>query len=947
MFSKYRVILLGFVFVATSFMMTGVSRAAETGVWVDNFNISVNGHIYQSKDFDDNWDFDRVDDPDPCKDRIYDIVWHPRDAGDKIDDPGDDDTTAKLRVRTNTINGCIDGELLDVDLTSPNNAKTSFIWNGEIIQSTNANPMTFSYDSDFDTYVRSEGSCKDTISIDARSGTGEWVIWSPTHSTDGVESHSDKTNHIQDDADGFASISYADYDRNENGCLVSQVIAINVGNTGDYRDPGGGTVTDVNLAEDIVIAPSCENRGSVISLEWIMCPILRGIDRSLDTIEGALDGLLSVTSADYDPSSAGYKTAWSNLKNVATFAVVITALFMVISTALDFGFFSNYTIKKYLPRFAVSVIVMQLSWFLFTLSIDVITALGDGIEGIMFGAFNGGAPSNINLSQIFGSDAGGALFAAGGGAVAGFLLGSLTVFGVAAMALGVFVSMLTAFVVLVIRKILILLLLVISPLAIAAWVLPGSDKVWGFWRTTFFSLLFMYPVIVAMLAAGKIAAWAAVGVGAGGGIGPGAQNITAFFIGLISYVAPYALILVVIQRFSGLAGSVMGAVNDKSKGFIDTRKNSLLERDKALKDNKKKYGDMQARRRIANGEDGFRDRWRVGTTGSTAGFAGKRAAGGYFESQQRSQGHADAAEMHKHKPGEDHAFSAAEIEARAARIQVTGEVDVDGRLTHLHDDARPDIAHDRAQVKVTETQASNTLFDRSAAEAQVQSQADKARVEQEALRLTRETASLTHPQRMAHLLEEAKSGNEHTVRAAVAQMGSGKAAAELMELQEHMLEHGTPESRQSWNTAMGENYGDLADLSGKALNVELPLTGPTATGAAGRARLDSERLKAFDGMSDAAAAGMSEDSWKEYWALAQGTGDLSKIKARASSVRSNQKLTQDMAAPVMAAVDQIVVSPPVGTAGPGYKPTYKNTTPVATGMPATDTTDPTQRRRRT
>ena len=60
------------------------------------------------------------------------------------------------------------------------------------------------------------------------------------------------------------------------------------------------------------------------------------------------------------------------------------------------------------------------------------------------------------------------------------------------------------FLFLVARKYLIIFLLILTPLGLALWILPGNDKAWNFYAKFFFYLVAIYPIIALTIAAGKI-----------------------------------------------------------------------------------------------------------------------------------------------------------------------------------------------------------------------------------------------------------------------------------------------------------------------------------------------------------------------------------------------------------------------------------------------------------
>ena len=109
-----------------------------------------------------------------------------------------------------------------------------------------------------------------------------------------------------------------------------------------------------------------------------------------------------------------------------TLAVVGTALFMVISTALDIGFFKNYTVKKYMPRLVAGTILIQFSWTLGDFAIQATNQMGDLLKALMFSA----VPEAINFGLNNILDGGGitVLLVSSGGVVAAyFWLGLLSI----------------------------------------------------------------------------------------------------------------------------------------------------------------------------------------------------------------------------------------------------------------------------------------------------------------------------------------------------------------------------------------------------------------------------------------------------------------------------------------------------------------------------------------
>ena len=251
---------------------------------------------------------------------------------------------------------------------------------------------------------------------------------------------------------------------------------------------------------------SCELQWSGFGFGWIVCWIAKAVSDALNWIESKiLEDFLAIKRSDYTQEFEGglgkftYKDAWRNIRNIVTLAIVGTALFMVLSTALDFGFFSNYTVKKYLPRLVIGTILIQFSWVLGDILIQATNQIGDLAGALLFAGFPGA--EDHGLDKIFGEGGFISLFTGIAGGAAAYSIG-LTFFlpiGVSALSMFFF-----GFLFLFARKYIIILLLILAPLGLAFWILPGNDKAWNFYVKTFLYLLLFYPLVVISISAGKI-----------------------------------------------------------------------------------------------------------------------------------------------------------------------------------------------------------------------------------------------------------------------------------------------------------------------------------------------------------------------------------------------------------------------------------------------------------
>lgn len=307
---------------------------------------------------------------------------------------------------------------------------------------------------------------------------------------------------------------------------------------------------------------------------WIMCPMLDLADGIFGFLKSSIYSLLAIPELS-TANSNGLKASWNAVKNVANAALILVALFMIGSQIFNFKFVDAYTVKKVLPRLVIAAILIQLSWFLFTGLMSLFNALGYSINTLItapFQAAGGGdiidilgnqSASAVNTAGIFAS-----LGAAVGVAAAATALSSGGFLTLAMVAIGVIVSIVLVVLTLIVRKLLLFALLVTAPIALVAWILPGTQKYWTTWWNLFIKLLIMFPLIAILFAAGQIFASVAASSPATNAAGNGVNVI----IIVIAYFAPLFLIPATFKFAGGIFGSIVGGINNiggraKKSGF--------------------------------------------------------------------------------------------------------------------------------------------------------------------------------------------------------------------------------------------------------------------------------------------------------------------------------------------------------------------------------------------
>ncbi|CAN5427466.1 hypothetical protein BH09PAT4_BH09PAT4_03320 [soil metagenome] len=346
--------------------------------------------------------------------------------------------------------------------------------------------------------------------------------------------------------------------------------------TGDQT----GSPTSVDgSGEDITIEATCGAtddgffKGLVFwanPLNWLICPLITGMSTLTRVLDSQIVGMLCINEQDVfgatsstcggasstaATTSAGYKSAWNVFRIISLGLLAIAALIMVLSQTSGFEIVDAYTIRKTLPRILIAGIGITLSWALLQWFVGLTNDLGVGVRGLIYSPFQ----SAVGDGHV--------VLAGGGGAIGKLLanayLISLGAFGFLTLLATGALAVIIAFAVLTVRNMLIVILLISAPIAIAAYVLPNTQNIWKTWWSFFSKALMVFPIITAFIAIGHV--FAALSVKQGG--------LFNSLIGFAAYFAPYFLLPATFRFAGGALATIGGFANDRGRGAFDGLKN--------------------------------------------------------------------------------------------------------------------------------------------------------------------------------------------------------------------------------------------------------------------------------------------------------------------------------------------------------------------------------------
>lgn len=238
-------------------------------------------------------------------------------------------------------------------------------------------------------------------------------------------------------------------------------------------------------------------------LGWLVCPVMNFIAMINDNLYEFISSMLAVPpelTVMKDPTTqedSGTYTAWKVFRNIANILFIIAMLVVVYSQLTSAGI-SNYGIKKMLPKLIIAAIAVNISYFLCQLAIDLSNILGFSIKE-MFDSIGAQIPSAGSTQNTWASNIAGVLT----GVVIGVALGLAISFPVIIAAV---LSLAAAAMILVAQKALIVLLIVVSPVAFALYLLPNTESLLKKWWQLFKSLLLLFPTMSLLFGAGALAA---------------------------------------------------------------------------------------------------------------------------------------------------------------------------------------------------------------------------------------------------------------------------------------------------------------------------------------------------------------------------------------------------------------------------------------------------------
>lgn len=234
---------------------------------------------------------------------------------------------------------------------------------------------------------------------------------------------------------------------------------------------------------------------------WFICPVVNTLASMSEGARARLVKMLTVDTKSIlgDTSEGSVYSYWSKIRDYANILFVVFFLFVIYSQMTGYGL-DNYGIKRMLPKLIIGVIVVNASFYICGLLVDLSNVVGSSAFNFISTAAVGGMPAgdwNDSDQGWISSIAAGALL---------LTVGYFALATVISVLLFVVITAVTTIFLLGVREAIIILCTVISPLAFAAMIMPNTEGLYKKWWNVFKAALMVFPMVGIVYGASNLAA---------------------------------------------------------------------------------------------------------------------------------------------------------------------------------------------------------------------------------------------------------------------------------------------------------------------------------------------------------------------------------------------------------------------------------------------------------
>ena len=320
----------------------------------------------------------------------------------------------------------------------------------------------------------------------------------------------------------------------------------------------------------ISIDPPSENSTStscdVQGIGWFICPVSNWLADGIDFMYSALQEFLKTKPLETTNQNSGIYLAWVIMRNISNVAFIVAFLVIIYSQLTSVGI-SNYGVKKMIPRLVIAAVLVNLSFTICAILLDLSNIAGYAFQDAFMGIKNtistvGENTSTWTWSEVISTALSNGALAVGAITFTTELLPMLVP---AATLAGL--TLLLILLIMAARQALIIILIIISPLAFVCYLLPGTEKWFKKWRDSFLTMLVFFPAFSVVFGGAQLAGIIIIQNASG------PNGAIMHVLGMLVQIIPLAITPLIMKFSGGVLGKFAGFVNDKNKGWYDRTKN--------------------------------------------------------------------------------------------------------------------------------------------------------------------------------------------------------------------------------------------------------------------------------------------------------------------------------------------------------------------------------------
>ena len=307
---------------------------------------------------------------------------------------------------------------------------------------------------------------------------------------------------------------------------------------------------------------SCDVQG----IGWFICPVSNWLADGIDFMYSALQQFLKTKPLETTNQNSGIYLAWVIMRNISNVAFIVAFLVIIYSQLTSVGI-SNYGVKKMIPRLVIAAVLVNLSFTICAILLDLSNIAGYAFQDAFMGIKNtistvGENTSTWTWSEVISTALSNGALAVGAITFTTELLPMLVP---AATLAGL--TLLLILLIMAARQALIIILIIISPLAFVCYLLPGTEKWFKKWRDSFLTMLVFFPAFSVVFGGAQLAGILIIQNASG------PNGAIMHVLGMLVQIIPLAITPLIMKFSGGVLGKFAGFVNDKNKGWYDRTKN--------------------------------------------------------------------------------------------------------------------------------------------------------------------------------------------------------------------------------------------------------------------------------------------------------------------------------------------------------------------------------------